>query len=59
MKFTIFKVSNGYLLNIYIGKRSESRVYMETERMTMFAYVDKIMGEEPKDSTGMELKEIS
>ena len=59
MKFIIYKVTNGYLLNIHIGKKSESRVYMVTERMTMFAYIDKLMGNEPIDSTGMELEEIN
>ena len=57
MKFTIFKCENGFLLNIYTGKVSKSRIYLETERMTMFADIDRLLGEEPKNSTGMELEE--
>ena len=59
MKFVIFKVKNGYLLNIYRGKITESYIYTIYERMTMFAHIDKILGEEPDDSTGMELKELA
>jgi len=48
MKFTIYRVRNGYLLNIVYGpKRVESYVYDETQRMRMLAVIDKVLGDEP------------
>ena len=54
MKFVIYKVQNGYLLNVISGKYSKSYVYNLKERMTMFAFIDKLCGEEPPGSVGME-----
>ena len=56
MRYQIFVVKNGYLLNIYKGKSSESWVYKEHERMTMFAHIMKAMGPEPDDAVGKELE---
>lgn len=57
MKFIIFKVENGFLLNIhYSSKKTESYVYTPRERMTMFAKIDQLCGAEPPDSIGMEIK---
>ena len=56
MKFTIYRVQNGYLLNItYSQAKVESFIYNNQERMTMFAKIDHILGEEPDNSVGMEL----
>lgn len=54
MKFTIFQVENGFLLNVVYSKsKSKSFIYTPKERMTMFATIDKLCGEEPENSTGM------
>lgn len=50
MKFTIYKVENGYLLNVTIGKKVKSYVYTDKQRMTVFAVIDKLMGAEPEGS---------
>jgi hypothetical protein len=56
MKFTIYRVQNGYLLNItYSQAKIESFIYNDKERMTMFAKINHVLGEEPNDSVGMEL----
>lgn len=58
MKFTIYKVQNGYLLTIVYSKgHHKSFVYKETERMTMLAKVDSQCGEEPEDAIGKELED--
>lgn len=57
MRFAIYRVENGYLLNITLDKRSHSYVYSLKERMTMLAKIDSTLGEEPPGSVGMEDKE--
>ena len=55
MRFNIYQVKNGYLLNIiYSAQRIESFVFTLQERMRMFAMIDQALGEEPEGSTGME-----
>jgi hypothetical protein len=55
MKFSIYKVQNGYLLNItYSRTKIESWIFNEKERMTMLAKIDQALGDEPKGSVGME-----
>lgn len=54
IRFQIYKVKNGYLLNITRGQVRESFVYTERERMTMLAKIDQLCGEEPPDSVGLE-----
>ena len=57
-KFTIYKVTNGYLLNVYWGKqKSEAIVYSDRERMTMFAKMDQLLGDEPDDAVDIEVAE--
>jgi hypothetical protein len=46
-QFKIYECKNGFLLNIYIGQRSESWVFKVDERMRMLAHIDKLLGEEP------------
>lgn len=44
MKFTIWKVKNGYLLNVtYSRQRVESFIFKESERYKMLALVDSIL----------------
>lgn len=50
MKFTIFKVKNGYLLNItYSKQKVESFVFKEAEHYKMLALIDKILDPEDID----------
>lgn len=50
MKFTIYHVKNGFLLNVtYSGGKVDSYVFLESERMTMFALIDKKLGDEPPE----------
>lgn len=53
-QFTIYEVKNGFLLVIKTGQKSQWYIYTPQERMTMFAKIDKILGEEPSDSIGLE-----
>lgn len=58
MKFVIYQCKNGYLLNVIYSKgSSESFIYTEQERMTMFSKIDKILGKEPEDAVGKELED--
>jgi hypothetical protein len=43
MKFEIYQVNNGFLLNIYNGKKQGSYIYKEEERIRMFAYIDLLI----------------
>lgn len=55
MNFRIFVVENGFLLNItYSRNKVKSYIYTKKERMTMFAKINQVLGEEPEDSVGME-----
>lgn len=60
-KFIIYKVNNGYLLNVYSAnnKNAISYVFTDKERMTILAMVDKLLGEEPEGSKGMEKKQMT
>lgn len=54
MKLTIYKVQNGYLLNISANGSTVSKIYTDKERMKMFVDMQDVMGEEPEGSVGME-----
>lgn len=54
MKFTIYKVENGYLLNVHSSGATKSYIFKDTERMTMLAKIDDLMGQEPENSVGMQ-----
>ena len=49
MKFVIYKVENGFLLNVHTGKTQKSYVFSPTERMRMLAHIDSLLGEEPSE----------
>ncbi len=58
MKFHIYVIKNGFLLNIIYSKsKVESWKYGFEERMTMFAKIMSVLGPEPDNSIGMELEE--
>lgn len=48
MKFIIFKVKNGYLMNVTRNKKITSYVFVPKERLTMLAMIDSFLGEDPK-----------
>lgn len=54
MKFTIFKVSNGYLLNTTVMNKHKSFVFTNQERIKMFAIIDKFLGEDLYDTDDTE-----
>jgi hypothetical protein len=53
LKFTIWKIQNGFLLNVTQRKVTKSYIYTFKERMVMLAHIDKVLGEEPEDAVGM------
>ena len=54
MKFIIYKVNNGYLLNTYIKDKTSSYIFTLDERVRMFAYIDKLLGKDPYDQKEQE-----
>jgi len=47
MKFVLWTVQNGFLLNVTRGQNAKSYVFKLDERMKMLAYIDKLLGEDP------------
>jgi len=41
IKFVIYQVDNGFVLNITHGKKVKSYIFQLNERIKMYAYIDK------------------
>ena len=44
MRFTIYVVQNGFLLNVHQGDKTTSYVFAPKDRMKMLALIDKRLG---------------
>lgn len=59
MKFSIYQVKNGFLLNVRRGDKTTSYVFKSEERITMLTMIDKMLGPDPGENDEQESEEES